>query len=324
MKKLFLLPFIFLMLALPFSYAVLDADTTLINITINYPTDNLYNASGGATSSVPFIFNISVKWSPIMNITNGTLAFVDGTNITYFVNTSINGSAINVGGLQTLADWKFNISASTLREGDYTVYAVVYNESTSPVDNANQINSSKITFTIDRANPSVVLESPQGGSSLSPSEGYITFTYTPTDPSLSNCTLFPSSGGTMATRSDGIVPNVTSGKVATFKKAYSSDVNDLIWAVGCLDLAGNFGNSSTRTIDILVSGFSNIVSGSGSLTSSANKEYYVKDGKTLAVGDANKLPPQKKSNFLGQFGWVIALVGVVGILYLIFKWKPKR
>ena len=322
MKKLIILPLIFI-LSLISALAILDANTIGVNITLNFPTNNSYNSSGNSVTNLRL--NASVAWvggANGMNVSNGTFVFASGTNVTNFYNgtASLNGTLTTT----STGDFFFNISYGNLSEGTYDVHFVIYNETTAPVSTTNQINSSKIRFTIDRTTPVIALERPQNAISLTPSNGFIIFEYTPTETNLGNCSLFLGNNRITASTSGTINSNVSTGQINKFSQSFKGDNASLSWNVECVDLAGLRANGTSRTVNVLSSGFSNIVGAGGGVTTSAGKEYLVEGGKTLAVGSQNQLPVVKKGTFLKQYGWLIALVAVVAILYMMFIWKPKR
>lgn len=319
MKKLILLMLLISILSTSGVFAVFDSDTGLLNITFNYPFASLYNASGsGDSTAVMFTLNATVSWTAPMNITNLTFVLVSGATTTRFSNNTINGSRIS----PVSGDFTINVSSSDIAEGSYTVTIEVQN-STDGSNVGNQINSSSITFVIDRTLPSVTLERPQSGASQSPSNGVIPFDYTPTETNLGNCTFVPTSGDRVSSTSGTTTPNVTTGIINTFRRGFTSDLT-FDWYVTCEDLAGNNVTSATRTINVLTTGFTNVVDASGK-SSSGGKEYYVEGGKTLSVSStpSKGLPPAPKSGFVQQYAWVVLLLIAVGVIYLIFKWNPK-
>lgn len=322
-KSIFLLSilFLFLVIIIQDVYAILDADTNLTNITLNYPAiNNTYNFS---TGGVRLRLNITVAWTTPMNITNVTWFLIRGTNTTTFINAT-NGSTI-INGTRTsttTGDFVINITFGDIAEGNYNVIVEVRNDSDArSVETA--INSSRVSFVIDRTPPVINLERPQDRISLSPTEGKIVWEYTPTETNLGNCTLFLGGNRQQSSTSGTIFPNVTTGVINKFGTRFSSDNTSLIWLVECTDLAGQRANSSSRTINVMTTGFTNVVDASGRATT-GGKEYFVKEGKTLSVGSpTTKLPPKKESTFISTFGWLIALVLVAVVIYLSFIWKPK-
>lgn len=317
MKKIILMPVIFLLMLLPVM-AVLDADTDLVNITLNFPINNVYNSSG-VDNDVYFILNATVNYAPPMNLTNVSFILFVGTNYTRYTNSTINGSRTVAG---SLGDWIFNISAQNLSEGSYTVVAEAHN-STEWSNPQTAINSSSITFTIDRTAPVIALERPQNGISLTPQEGNIRFDYRPTEVNLGNCSLYLAGRRAQSSTSGTTSPNVSTGSTNSFTTRFGGNNQSLSWNVECVDLAGLRANATARTINVLAVGFSNIVSPGGAVSSSGGKEYLVVDGKTLAVGNTNQMPAKKDSRFLQQYGGWIALLAVAGLIWLMWKWKPK-
>lgn len=288
-------------------------------VTLNQPTNNVYNFSN---STADIVLNATIVWTDPTNVSNVTFIFTNGATVFRFTNSTTNGSRTSV----TTGDFTFNISSSALTEGVYTVVAEARNMTDTAIT-GNALNSSSVSFGIDRTYPIISLSRPQDRTSQSPNSGVIIFEYTPTELNLGNCTISVSAGGGGRSTTSGTTsPNITSGAVNTFKLPYASDVKDIIWAVSCRDLAGLVGNSSSRTLSVLSSGYSNIVGSGGDLTTSANAEYLVESGKTLSVGSSANtgMPPKKESTFLGQYGWIFLLVLAVFVLYLIFKWKPKQ
>lgn len=308
MKKI-ILPILVLMILMS-----MEAFAAISSVTINYPANNQFNSSSTGTITL----NASVVWTGTTNVTNLTFWF-RGTNNTAFgfTNSTINGSrGTTLGG-----DFLVNISSSTLNEGAYTMIAEARNDSdVAGTGNPTQsLNSSSITFTIDRTIPVVSLNRPQIGETQTPNSGIITFEYTPTETNLGNCTLYLFGQAVTSSTSGTTNSNVSTGNVNRFTKSFPSDNNSVSWLVGCKDLAGQFANSTARTLNVLVSG-SAIITDSSGVVSQGNLQTVIdENGKPLAVA-TNNLPPVKQgAGFVDNYGWLVLLAVVVGVLYLAFK-----
>ena len=255
MKKLMIsLILISLLFALFFTlstYAILDANTGLVNITINYPVNFSYNGSGLSGADVVLNLNATVTWTSPMNITNVTFIFIQGTTYTRFFNNTINGSRTTT----TSGDFKVNISASQLTENKFDVIVEARNDSEVGTTSA-QINSTTITFTIDRTNPSVTIQQPAQGETVSAKgTGKVIIDYTPTDTNLGNATYYiegvPQTSSTSGTTSS----NLTSGsRKNTFTKVFATNNNSIDLIVEITDLSGRKTNSSTTTFNVFVQG----------------------------------------------------------------------
>ena len=321
MKKLIIIPFL-MILAMSFAFAVLDSDSDYVNITFNYPTDKIYNSSAGPLhTNLKLPVNITVAFSSAsagMNITNITYVFTQGTNVTLFFNNTINGSRTST----KAGDFTIqNLSFGNLSEGTYDFHVVVWNTSTSGYSNAFTINSSKITFVLDRTSPSIVLERPSSGQTLTPSNQFITFEYTPRDTNFGNCSIYAGGRKQTSSTSGTTNSNVSSGGLNKFSLKFTGDNASMPWLVECMDLAGNVANSSANTLNVLVSGSSNVVLPSGQVISGAGQEYIVdSQGRTIAVSNSQTTPQGGGNN---AFAWIAGIAVVAVILYFVLIWKPK-
>lgn len=250
MKKINLIWILGILVLLPLANA-LTSPTTGLNVTLNFPTNLLYNNSNDAT--VYLFLNATASWSGQvsagnagMNATNVTWWFTRGATIQSYGNGTINGSRTS----STSGDWKFNLSTNSLGEGSWTVVAEVRN-STDGIATESSVNSSAITFVIDRTSPSIVLNEPYSGSSVVANNEQVTFKYTPTDTNFGNCSLHVNNQNVKSSTSGNTVSNVTSGNSNTFTNRFENDNNSVRSVIQCIDLAGNYGNSQNITFNII-------------------------------------------------------------------------
>ena len=323
MKKsiLFLISFLFLMMALPSNALIIQHVNITGNANYGQIQNNQYNASGGtAHASMTYLVNVSVGWIDAGNLTNVTVWVISGTNISSYTNSTNNGSSNQrIGGLG--GDFIVNIStAGFYAEGVYTITAEARNQSDTSLSVTNSsVNSSSITFTIDRTSPAITLNRPTHRSSLSPSESKILFEYTPSDTNLGNCSMFRNGVRNTSSTSGTTSPNVSVGLVNKFSLTYRTDAINENWLVECRDLAGTPTNSSTFTFSALATGASNVVLASGEVVSGTGQEYLVDSkGNTLAVAQ-----PQSIKSKNGTYTWIAVVAVVAVILFFAFMWKPK-
>ena len=330
MKKIMLILLIMMaLMAIP-ALAILDADTIGVNITFNLPTNNSYNSSGSTVTN--FLLNVSVSWQGVnlggattgMNMSNSTFIFTKGTNVTTFYNNtaSINGTKTTV----STGDFYFNISYGNLSEGTYDVHFVIYNETTAPVTDTNQINSSKIQFTVDRSGGSVVISNPYLGSTVVPNANTVAFDYVPTEPNLGNCSIHLNNRLVKETTSGTITPNVTSGLSQRFTHPFPADNSSVRVAIRCTDLAGNPSATSQLnnfTFNVLIGGVppavrQQLISGAGGGGFAPQKQQPAFSGVNLGSSAA----AQKASTHLQTWAWAYAIV-VIGVLIYAFRKKFK-
>lgn len=306
------------------AFAILDSDTIGVNITLNLPTNNSYNSSGNSVTN--FRMNATVAWvggANGMNVSNGTFVFVLGTNVTKFVNGTegVNGSSTSA----STGDFFFNISYGNLSEGTYSVHFMIFNETTAPVSNANQINSSKIAFTIDRSAGSVVISNPLSGSTVVPNANVVTIEYTPTDLNYGNCTLHINNQAVKSSASGTISPNVTSGALQRFTQTFSADNLTVRTAISCIDLAGNANSNNQQnnfTFNVLLGALSpavrqQLISGGGGYVQQQQPKQLAFSGVSLGG-----VTSQRASNHFEKWAWAYAIVVVAGLIY-VYRRKFK-
>ena len=321
MKNKFFLPIITLLTLFSLSsFAMLDSETDYVNITIVLPTNNSYNSSGASVTN--FLLNATVQrqgGANGMNLSNGTFYFILGTNITKYINTTINGSQSSTAAGNS--SFTFNISYGNLSEGTYTVYFVVRNETTAPVSNINEINSSKIAFTIDRTNPLITLQRPITGSSVTPSANILTLEYTPIDTNFGNCSLFINGVRQTSSTSNTFTPNVSSGVINRFYTNYSSSDSSESWLIECRDLAGLVSNSTASTYNVAFGTASSyIVGGNGQPTPVPTQQGTPPSNIPNQITEGTQQVTNKLKQNAG-FVVFIVLVAVGGLIYWINKQK---
>lgn len=325
MKKVILIMMVMMALMAVLAIAILDADTIGVNITLNLPTNNSYNSSGNSVTN--FLLNATVAFAGGangMNVSNGTWVFAAGTNVTNFYNgtASMNGSVKTT---LSIGDFFFNLSYGNISEGTYTVHFVVYNETTAPVTNTNQINSSKVQFTIDRSGGSVVISTPLSGSTVVPNANVVTFEYTPVETNLGNCSLNLNNQLVKSSTSGTITPNVTSGVLQRFYQPFGDDNLTVRLAIRCIDLAGNPSISSQLnnfTFNVLIGGMSPAVrqqlasGGGGGFMPQKQQPTFsgVRLGSNAAVRQA--------STHLQTWAWAYVIT-IAGILIYAYRKKFK-
>ena len=322
-KTSLILPILFILFAMP-ALAVLDSDTDDVNITINYPRNNEYNAS----SIVNLVLNATVRWAGSsngrdMNITNGTFYFIVGTNTTTYVNSTVNGSRTSLTG----GDFTVNITYGEIAPRTYTVIFEARNASDT-ASPSSSINSSSITFTIDRTNPVITIQQPNQGQTVSAKgTGLVTIEYTPTDTNLGNSTYYINGVRQTSSTSGTTSPNITSGsRKNTFTKVFGSNNNSVTLRVEITDLAGLKTNSSTITFNVFREGstepFKVFVTPSGEVISSPAEP----KGKTIQKSPTGNIGKTGNIGNIGgllsnPFVWGGAIIVAVG---LFIWWQNKK
>lgn len=320
MKKSLLLLGIMMFVFMAAANALTDANTDLINITLNYPINNLYISTGSAGNDAMLTFNVSVAWTTPMNITNATFVFSrSGTADRRFTNTTttINGSRTT----GTTGDFLVNISASQLAEGIYTVLAEIRNSSNS-ADNDNAVNSSSVSFGIDRAGPGVQIRVPLQGSTIVPNNNFVTIEYIPTDANLGNCSASINNQNQMSSTSGTISPNVSSGIINRFYNYFGNDNTSARIVIECIDLAGSKGNSANLTFNVLLGAMSPALrqqmmqqaAGGGGVASQQLQQ--ASSGFTAASQDAIS---EARTSFQ-NYAWIYA-VAAIALFLVIFRKK---
>lgn len=311
MIKKIILPLLIMVIIAAFVNAAVDSDTERINITINIPAVNSYSSNEGAIK-----LNATVAWSfDGKNITNLTFYFIQGTNVTTFTNSTINGT----GGLGVfVGDFTYTLQANALSEGTYTVLAEAVN---TTLGNGNfYTNSSSLTFVVDKTAPSAKISVPVSGSTVVPSYNQVTFEYTPIDSNLGNCSLHLDEQLAKQSSSDTTSPNVTSNIINRFTHGFSANNASIRVAVVCLDLAGNDGGGNNFTFGVLLGATPYAIKqlqagggGGGGILQQQNKGFSVS-------GTASKIGIS--STHLEKYLFVYILLAVI-VLIVIFRKKFK-
>ena len=209
MKKsiLLLLILAIAIMAMPLAFAEMTAS----NVTFRYPTNNIFNASSAVTVNI----NVSVNWTSPTNLTNVSFIFSKSGNSTYFINNTVNGSRTSA----TTGDFTFPLNLGSLAEGSYSLVVEIRNDSGDSASASSALNTSAITFVIDRTSPSVSISSPYTGSTVLPAgAGMITFDYTPTDTNFGNCSLHLDNQLVKSRTSGTTGANISSGSVNRFRR----------------------------------------------------------------------------------------------------------
>ena len=311
MKKAILLMLVMAIAIMAVS--TVNAEMLAGNITFRYPTNNMYNAS----SSVTVRLNASVNWTSPTNLTNVSFIFSKNGNSTYFINNTVNGSRTTA----VKGDFTVDISLGTLAEGTYTVVAEIKNDSSTSTQPSNSVNSSSITFVIDRSNPSVSISSPYTGSTVLPSGGNIvTFDWTPSDTNFGNCSLHLNNQLVKSRTSGTTGANFSSGSLSRFDSQFSSDNSSVRVAINCIDLAGLMTGSNTAnnfTFGVITSGFSPaqrqaIAAAASGGGGGGSPQASQSGGFTAAV--QNTTNTVKTSFQKWAWAWIIGGVIVLGLL----------
>ena len=314
MKKTIIL--LIALLIMVFASQNVYAEMIAGNITIRYPSTNVYESS--STSGV--ILNVSMNWTTATNITNMTFIFTNGGNSTRFSNTTVNGTGQNTGAAK--GDFTYNLGLGNLSEGIYTVVAEAHNETDNTGSSSNRINSSSVIFTIDRTNPSVSISSPYSGSSVLPSGGnIITFDYTPKDSNFGNCSLFLNNQLEARATSNVAGSNVTNNAVNRLTRIFNNDNNSVRVAVNCIDLSGLRTSSNSLnnfTFNVLATGFTPAqkqaiaAEASGSGGGGSPQASQQSSGFTAAA--QNTANTVKTSFQQWAWAWIIGIVIVFGLI----------
>ena len=319
MKKIMsLLVFFMIILLSSLSYSATD-DMTSANITINFPTDLTYNFSTGSTP-LPRL-NATVRWNAnTKNITNVSFIFTSGTTRFVFTNTTMNGTGGAIAGNQN-GSFTYTINANNLTANlAYTVRVEIRNS--TELGNDAAVNSSAITYTLDSINPSITIQQPAQGETVSAKgTGIFLIDYTPTDTNLGNATYYiegiPQTSSTSGTTS----PNLTSGsRKNTFTKFFGTNNDSIDLIIEITDLAGGKTNSSTTTFNVFVAGSPEPV-----------KVFVTPEGKVISVPTEPKGKAITKPISFGNIGnagsllsnplvWGGAIIVAVGL----FIWWQNR
>jgi hypothetical protein len=224
----------------------LNNTPTLVNVTDfldgsyswNVSCINDYNLTNSSETRTFFVDttipNLTVS-SPIegYNYTSTTI------NLNYTVQDS--GSGIN-------SCWYTNTTGGTeilTNCQDTTFYSYEGSKSITVYVNDTLGNEDSITinFVVDVTGPVVNLENPANGS-IETASSTVTFSYNVTDSfsDISYCSLYL----------DGVLNetdnSITDGVSQSFEKNLGN--GDYNWYVGCVDILGNFGNSSARILTV--------------------------------------------------------------------------
>jgi len=318
-KMSFILGLIAVLMIIP-AFAVLDADTDNVNITLQFPTDKTYNTATGVKE---IILVANVSWNGAsaaaagMNITNGTFVFRSPTGVeTYFINNTINGSRTSI----ISGNFTVNVSGFNFSEIAYTVHFVAWNESTAGYQDDNTINSSKVTFTFDRSNPSAVISTPLVSSTVVPNNNIVTFEYTQTDTNAANCSLHLNDQLVKSSTSGTTTANATSGILQRFTQSFGADNSSVRVAIDCLDLAG------LRTTSSQLNNFTfSVVLGSISpaqrqqLYSGGGGGYIQQPSQPAFSGVSQSAAVQQASTHLQKWAWAYVISIAAAGLYAFRK-----
>lgn len=285
-------------------------DMQIDNVTLNMPVNYTYNASIGGVNL--YMLNATVRWTPTeTNITNVSFVFTSGSTRYVFTNITINGTRTTTG----RGDFTYLLQPSNLTANlKYEVRVEIRNSTTIGDDGA--VNSSFVIFTLDSLTPTISLSKPHSRESVSTTEGFITFEYTPTDTNLANVTLYVNGVINKTSTSTTATSNATSGTVNRFTTLYTVNDDSESYIVEVVDLAGNKINSTSFSYSVIVFG--------GDV-----KTVYVDSasGQQQAISPTTvpKQPPLVVSNagapdWFMDYWWVIPIVVAVGI-FIIFKTK---
>ncbi|MFA5797010.1 MAG: LamG-like jellyroll fold domain-containing protein [Candidatus Woesearchaeota archaeon] len=223
------------------------------------------------------ITNVS-NFAPVMNFsrispstayTNDTLlgycnaTDADNNNLTYnwkwFLNAVQNTTGTTTNNYtQSLEINVANIASGNLSIGQNWTFSCQANDS---INMSSWMNSSVVTI-IDTTPPSVQLDAPAPNDARD--QGQITFTYTPSDPQLQNCTLYTNRTGVWMANATNSSPINMSQNNFLLNLSYGT----YLWNVQCCDSFANCGFApANRTLQI-VGDFA--ISDQGLLLSSPN------------------------------------------------------
>jgi parallel beta-helix repeat protein len=195
----------------------LTVDTTPPNYTFITPTTD-QNFSSGLQA-----FNVTVV-DDFSNISSVQFQFA---NVSHPFNTSPqNGSG----------HWNTTFDLAVLGEGRHSL-VVVANDTFG-----NENATGNITFTVDRTNPIVNLET--GNQTFTIADPVLSFNFTDDQSTFASCTL---TIGGVVSGSDGSVANGTSTSITSTQTLADGTYN---WNVTCTDAAGNNGTSTLNELTI--------------------------------------------------------------------------
>ena len=314
--KITLLALVFAVLIAMPAFAVLDANNVQVNITLNYPTNRTYNASG-VTNPSSINFNATVTWASSFNLTNVTFILIQGSTTTRYTNSTGNGSRTSA----TSGDFTFNVTSTDLTEGEYTVVAEAINRTGVDVAALNATNSSYATYTIDRTPPSVLLSNPLSGSVVVPSNNIIVFEYTPTEANLGNCTLHLNNQAYKSSTSGNLQSNVTTNTLNRFRQGFTADNSSIRTVVQCVDLAGQIGTSSNFTFGVILGAASPYARERAAAGGGGGAAFATQQGFT-GVSQSAEQSFQQASTHVQRYAWIY-LIAFMAVLFLLYK-KFKR
>ena len=135
----------------------------------------------------------------------------------------------------TYTDGTRTINWISLSDGIYTYNATV-------IDDAGNLNTTSTrTITLDSSNPVITLITPADSASSTTSAYNFTFNVTD-DQTISNCSLILD--GSIINTLTSV--NISGGTNGMYNSSLSVAAHT--WSINCTDLAGNVGDSSTRTL----------------------------------------------------------------------------
>lgn len=327
MKKLPILLMVVMLVMVSSAFALLSTITINIDSQTAFVKQGNYNSSGSG-NDVMLRFNATATWTDPTNVTNVTFYLYQGSNLTNilnytkFVNSTTNGSRTSV----TAGDFSFNISASRLAEGTYTIIAEARNNSDT-IEPSGAINSSSITFTIDRTNPSVLISNPLSGSTVVPSTGTtVTFEYTPSDSNMGNCSLHLNNQPVTSSNTITTSANATSGQLSRFSQQFSKDNNTVRLAIRCSDLAGLPTSSNAQnnfTFSVLLGSVpyavQQLYSGSAGLSTPASTPASSSSAGFVAAPQESSSSSINYTTHLQKYGFIYVIFIVIIAAFAIRK-----
>lgn len=231
----------------------------------NFTSEDTYYWNCQSSNSLGFVSTASGNYSIVYDITKPNVSILSPINNSYMSLGRFN-STLNENG-SCIYSLNYGVTNYSMSASDNKAYNAsnisliqdsVYVASFYCNDSAGNINNSQSrTFTIDMINPNVTINSPVNAYSETSSSSTLTFSYNISDNlNVSSCDLII--GGSVSVTNNTIT-NQTA--IQSFSKTLSS--GSYTWSVNCTDIAGNTGNSSSRSLTINSPASSTVSSGGG-------------------------------------------------------------
>ncbi|MBL7054586.1 hypothetical protein ISS05_02420, partial [Candidatus Woesearchaeota archaeon] len=217
-----------------FAYATVALDTTIRNETTHWNV----TITDSTLPEISFTSPTTESGNYSQNYIDASVSVIDDNvdNITiYLYNSSVQ---VN---LTTSEASSYSVNFTSLADGTYSINATAFDTS------GNSDSTETRTIGLDTIAPVINISSPVDG--LNASSTSLNFTFSITDNSTSNCTLYKDVEGSIsyvaAYHNSSVLPGInTTMNVSGFENRLNS------WYISCVDPAGNTNTSNTRTFTL--------------------------------------------------------------------------